>query len=223
MTSYATEDHFRTFCKALDSNIDDDIVRLMAAELQTRYSEPQRHYHTLEHISYMLKALEQSGRGNETIVLAIWFHDCVYDPTKGSPWNERESIRIFEKFADSTKSQTIAELKESVSALIEATILHRLQEVLPKGLDASQVAVFLDLDMSILADSPPVYEKYAQQIREEYSQYSAEDYCLGRSKVLRSFLLHERIFLSPETEAMERRARENIEGEINRLTMPAVI
>ncbi|KAJ7800747.1 hypothetical protein B0H14DRAFT_2386972 [Mycena olivaceomarginata] len=193
----------------------------MAAELQTRYSEPQRHYHTLEHISYMLRALELNGRGNETIELAIWFHNCVYDPVKGSPWNERESIRVFEEFADSTKSQTMAGLKESVSTLIEATILHRLPDVLPERLSASEVAMFLDLDMSILAESPAVYETYSRQIREEYSQYSAESYRLGRSTVLQGFLLHEHIFLGPETEGMEQRARENIEGEINRLMIPS--
>ncbi|KAF8201324.1 hypothetical protein K438DRAFT_1582262 [Mycena galopus ATCC 62051] len=184
----------------------------MAGELQIRYSEPQRRYHTLEHISYMLRALESSGRPNRTIELAIWFHDCVYDPIKGGPSNERESIRIFEEFVDSTNSQRM-----SVSALIEATILHRLPEELPERLSASEVAIFLDLDMSILADSSPVYEKYSQQIREEYSHYSAEAYRLGRSKVLQSFLLHDHIFLGSETESMERRARENIQGEINRL------
>ncbi|KAJ6482489.1 hypothetical protein C8R45DRAFT_1001630 [Mycena sanguinolenta] len=217
MLSYATEDQFRTLCKAVDSNIDEEIVRLMAVELQTRYCESQRRYHTLEHISYMLRALESTGQQNKTIALAVWFHDCVYDPVKGGPWNERESIRIFEEFADSTRSQRMTDLKEPVSALIEATILHRLPEVLPTRLDAAEVAVFLDLDMSILADSPRAYEKYAQQIREEYSHVSEEAYRMGRSKVLQSFLLHERIFLGPETEVMEQRARENIQDEIDRL------
>ncbi|KAJ7097623.1 hypothetical protein C8R44DRAFT_643163 [Mycena epipterygia] len=185
----------------------------MATGLQSRYSEPQRRYHTLEHISYMLGALEPGGPAHETIELAIWFHDCVYDPVKGGPWNERESIRVWEEFCDSTKSPAM----QPVSALIEATILHQLPAELPEGLTASEVAMFLDLDMRILADSPAAYEKYAQEIRDEYSHYPLEAYRAGRSKVLQSFLSHERIFLRPDTAAMEQRARENIQGEIDKL------
>ncbi|KAJ7472429.1 hypothetical protein B0H11DRAFT_1729647 [Mycena galericulata] len=192
----------------------------MAAELQTRYSEPQRHYHTLAHISYMLSAFRSRGAANEAIELAIWFHDCVYDPVKGGPWNERESIRVWETFADSTKSPKMRGLKPLVSALIEATISHRVPEVLPELLNASEVAVFLDLDMGILAESPAAYGKYAQEIREEYFHYSTEAYRLGRSKVLQSFLVNERIFLGLDTELMEKRARENIQGEINSLMPP---
>ncbi|KAJ7677976.1 hypothetical protein DFH06DRAFT_1422360 [Mycena polygramma] len=218
MSSFATEDRFTRTVLTIDSGISRDIIRLMAAELQTRYSEPRRHYHTLQHISYMLKALDSTGRGNEMIELAIWFHDCIYDPVKGGPSNERESILVWEEFVESTLSSDMANLKEPVSALIEVTISHRLPEVLPKRLSPPEVAIFLDLDMAILADSPPIYEKYSQQIREEYSHYPTETYRLGRAKVLQGFLLQERIFLGPETEGMEQRARENIQGEINRLT-----
>ncbi|KAJ6551207.1 hypothetical protein B0H19DRAFT_1263892 [Mycena capillaripes] len=218
MSSFATDDRFIHTVLTVDPKIDSEIIRPMAAGLQARYSEPQRHYHTLEHISYMLKSLESSGQRNETIELAIWFHDCVYDPVKGGPWNERESIRVWEEFSDSTGSKAMANLKESVSALIEATILHRLPESLPERLSTSEVAVFLDLDMGILADSPAIYEKYSQQIREEYSHYPAEVYRLGRSNVLRGFLLHDRIFFGANTEMIEQRARENIQSEINRLT-----
>ncbi|KAJ7779242.1 hypothetical protein B0H16DRAFT_1300511 [Mycena metata] len=189
----------------------------MAAQLQTYYSEPQRHYHTLTHISYMLNAFDASGRKDNVMELAIWYHDCVYDPLKGSPWNERQSIQVWEGFCDSVKSKAMAALKEPVSVLIEATILHRLPERLPEGLTGPQVAVFLDFDMSILADSPSVYETYSQEIRQEYSHFTDEEYRIGRTKVLQTFLLHDRIFLGEGTEAMEERARENIKGEISRL------
>ncbi|KAJ7312863.1 hypothetical protein DFH08DRAFT_434036 [Mycena albidolilacea] len=115
----------------------------------------------------------------------------------------------------------MADLKEFVSTLIESTISHRLPDVLPERLSASEVAILLDLDMSILAESPAVYEIYLRQIREEYLHYSAESYRLGRPKVLQGFLLHEHIFLDPETEGMEQRAGDKIEGEINRLMIPS--
>ncbi|KAJ7176778.1 hypothetical protein C8R46DRAFT_1213356 [Mycena filopes] len=215
--SSATGKRFIQTVSGVDANIDPEIIGTTATQLQTRYSEAQRHYHTLAHIAYMLDAFDASGRKGEITELAIWFHDCVYDPLKGSPWNERESIRVWEEFCDSTKSTNMADLKERVSVLIEATILHRLPKTLPEPLTATEVAAFLDLDMRILADSPSVYEKYSREIREEYSHFPDEEYRLGRSKVLQSFLLHDKIFLDEESEAMEQRARENIQGEIDRL------
>ncbi|KAJ7621335.1 hypothetical protein FB45DRAFT_753964 [Roridomyces roridus] len=189
----------------------------MALDLQTRYSEPQRHYHTLQHISHMLHGYESCGASSGAIELAIWFHDCVYDPVRGGPWNERESIRVWERFVQSTGSDIMKELKSPVSTLIEATISHCIPEVIPDHLDASQVAIFLDLDMRILAESSEIYSKYSQDIREEYSHFPAEVYRAGRVKVLEQFLSRERIFLGPGTEDMEQRARTNIREEIERL------
>ncbi|KAJ7100749.1 hypothetical protein B0H15DRAFT_770210 [Mycena belliarum] len=199
--------------------IDAGTVDLAAQKLKCRYSEPQRHYHTLEHISWMLRALKPDtlDQACETIELAVWFHDCVYDPVKGSPWNEDESICVWEDFADSTQSQVMADLKPCVSALIKATILHRLPDVLPEGLNALEVATFLDLDMGILSESAEAYEKYAHQIRQEYSHYPTTAYCAGRIKVLQSFFSRERIYLGYDADAMEKRARCNVEGEIGRL------
>ncbi|KAJ6618175.1 hypothetical protein B0H10DRAFT_2434086 [Mycena sp. CBHHK59/15] len=194
MPSLATETRFIQLAKLIDSHIDDGVVFSVAASLQPRYSEPQRHYHTLEHVSHMLAGLDvQPDLQNSKIIeLAIWFHDCVYDPVKGSPWNERESIRVWEEFADSTQSQALSCLKNSVTALIEATISHRLPKELPGPLTASDAAAFLDLDMAILADPPEAYEKYAQDIRKEYSHFPSDVYRTGRSKVLESFLSRER-------------------------------
>lgn len=52
-----------------------------------RYTEPHRHYHTLNHVHAMLGALDgiagsiglDFGR-LDLIEMAIWFHDIVYDP-----------------------------------------------------------------------------------------------------------------------------------------------
>ena len=47
-------------------------------DLTRRYAEPHRHYHTLEHVAGML----YEGRAfplDDGQVLAVWFHDAVYD------------------------------------------------------------------------------------------------------------------------------------------------
>ena len=73
--------------------------------LLTAYSEPQRHYHTLEHVQSMLFSLQnaQSHLTDEerTIIqLAIWFHDYAYDPlAKEYGLNEKQSIERWVKFA----------------------------------------------------------------------------------------------------------------------------
>ncbi|KAJ7054171.1 hypothetical protein C8F01DRAFT_995711 [Mycena amicta] len=198
----------------------------MAADLQRYYSELQRSYHTLEHINFMLDAFnpEAAASSRHIIELAIWFHDCVYDPVKGGPWNERESMRIWEQFVDETRSDAMVcklpllRIKQPVSCLIEATISHHLPATLPPPLQISDAAMFLDLDMGILAAAPAVYAKYAHAIRTEYSHYADADYRAGRAKVLQNFLARDRIFIGEGTEKLESRARDNVRGEIVALT-----
>src|SRR6478735_9180828 len=48
--------------------------RLVAA-----YSEPHRHYHTLEHLAEVFRVVGRLG-GGPAVELAVWFHDAVYDP-----------------------------------------------------------------------------------------------------------------------------------------------
>ncbi|KAF7313931.1 hypothetical protein HMN09_00551400 [Mycena chlorophos] len=218
--SSATEFRFAETISSIDPNIDGELVKRTATDLQERYSEPQRHYHTLEHIGFMLDAFTKCDTTNvprDIIELAIWFHDCVYDPVRGGPWNEQESIRVWEQFAEATCSQAMLNLKEPVSCLIDATISHHIPAVLAPPLEVSHAATFLDLDMGILAASPTVYETYANGIRHEYAHYSDTDYRAGRTKVLQNFLARERIFLAEGSEALEASARGNIESEIRRL------
>lgn len=57
------------------------VFRLVAEH----YSEPGRHYHTLEHIGYCLHRLDDVRhllRDADAAELALWFHDTVYDPSR---------------------------------------------------------------------------------------------------------------------------------------------
>src|ERR1700727_965137 len=60
---------------------------LFGEVLRAAYTEPWRHYHTLEHVGACLEALDSALEGSgvlesvkENVELALWFHDVVYDP-----------------------------------------------------------------------------------------------------------------------------------------------
>ena len=60
-------------------------VQAVLDELVRAYSEPHRHYHTIEHVASLLRLLDEHGRGvndRNAVALAILFHDVVYDPAR---------------------------------------------------------------------------------------------------------------------------------------------
>jgi predicted metal-dependent HD superfamily phosphohydrolase len=145
--------------------------------------------------------------------LAILFHDIEYDPKAKD--NELQSILQFKSFAeDAHLSPSIA---ESVALFIERTITHTLEgdgdNLLPNT--RKDLSLFLDMDLEVLSRQKGEYEKYAHQIRQEYSHFSHQDYCTGRAKVLRSFLERDRLYFSEIFYNQgESAARRNIKEEI---------
>ena len=67
-------------------------------DLTARYAEPQRAYHTMEHVTECLSHFDTArhllARPDE-VELALWFHDAVYDPRRGD--NEEQSARLAER------------------------------------------------------------------------------------------------------------------------------
>ena len=60
-------------------------IEPILSELRIIYAHPSRAYHNLEHIHNMLEKLTESEKLAESphrIILAIWFHDSVYDPRR---------------------------------------------------------------------------------------------------------------------------------------------
>ena len=65
------------------------------AALLGRWAEPHRAYHDLAHLDEVLArvtTLAAEARDVDTVRLAAWFHDAVYDPTKDD--NEAQSATI---------------------------------------------------------------------------------------------------------------------------------
>lgn len=79
-----------------------------------RYGEPQRHYHTLDHIEELLLLSQKHAsllRSQENVEFSIWFHEygvslllldsrhsVIYDPTKAD--NEERSVDCWREFAE---------------------------------------------------------------------------------------------------------------------------
>jgi len=134
-----------------------------------------------------------------------------------------------------------SDISLKVQYLILCTLTHEMQPIFPSSVSAytqnpkvqkliktvsakdlrpkeNLIALFLDLDISILGAEEDKYNTYAKQIRQEYSSYSWDAYCKGRSKVMTSFLQRERIFFTTHfREKYEQHARRNIQRELNSL------
>lgn len=101
----ATIERFVSLVTQSALNVERNMAVQMGEDLHTRYTEPQRHYHTLLHLDAMLASLDARAAGVDdkiAIELATWFHDCVYDPVRGAPYNENESIVVWERFVHDT-------------------------------------------------------------------------------------------------------------------------
>ena len=79
--------------------------------------------------------------------------------------------------------------------------------------------LFLDLDLSVLAQEAAVYDAYSAAVRAEYAWVDAERYRAGRANVLRSFMTRDAIYRTPALHAAwESAARANLARELQALT-----
>jgi predicted metal-dependent HD superfamily phosphohydrolase len=176
-------------------------------EIESSYSNPQRHYHTLTHLENVLSELisvKNKIQQWEAVLFALFYHDIVYDVLKQD--NEEASAAIVETrmIALNIRSKIITQTAQ----LILATKKHELH--------ANQdINFFTDADLSILGKPWNDYEVYAAQIRQEYIIYPDEVYFPGREKVLNHFLNMSQIFKSDFFfDKYETQAKANLELEL---------
>lgn len=194
------------------------------ANLVTLYSEPQRHYHTLEHINSCLRELDafedddapsskQDRDGFSYIVVekALWFHDCVYDPKAITGKNEKDSMTIAYNHLSAQFRSINDSLAMEVAEIIEKTDHKSVAET-------TNQKVTLDIDLSILGASDSDYVEYSRNIRREYLHVEAHAYRLGRTHFLHSILGKDRLYYTNYFfNKYEAKARKNIQMEIDNL------
>eukprot|EP00834_Sanchytrium_tribonematis_P003304 NODE_123_length_17687_cov_0.732261.p10 type:complete len:219 gc:universal NODE_123_length_17687_cov_0.732261:14834-14178(-) len=197
---------FVSVCQSL--NIKEEVIRKWETTIQQLYAESGRYYHTINHVESLLESYKTNIlriKNHVAVLLAIYFHDLVYNPLSRS--NEEDSIIVFQNFAEEVElSEALISL---VSIMIRSTIKH-----FPLIVDLD-VSLFLDFDLLILAAKKSQYDLYSKQIRLEYSHYSQKDYLKGRTEILEIFLQRERIYFC--LNEYENKARSNIMNEIKML------
>jgi predicted metal-dependent HD superfamily phosphohydrolase len=185
-----------------------------AEELRERlfahYRAPERRYHTLDHVAALLRLLEPhlpETRYPDALLLAVWFHDAVYDTHAAD--NEQRSALLARQ--ELTSLGVSAEMIEETARLILLTRTHDGAD------DDTDGLLLLDADLAILGEPQEVYERYTRAIREEYAWLPEEQYRAGRAGVLETFLRRPRIYRTASFAVREQQARRNIDRELRGL------
>jgi predicted metal-dependent HD superfamily phosphohydrolase len=177
--------------------------------LTQAYAEPQRHYHSQQHIGECLAEFDAArhlAQQPVAVELALWFHDVVYNQKAGD--NEEQSAAMAKSCLEAAG---LAELAAHVAGLVMATKLH-VTEASPDA------ALVVDVDLSILGQGEQRFAEYEAQIGEEYSWVPKLIFRPKRAEILQRFLERERIYTHEHfTIRYEQSARRNLEQSIRRL------
>lgn len=172
--------------QALQLPVPDDRV---LASLLTRWAEPHRRYHTLQHLRECL-ALSENTRALAQrpgeVAIAVWFHDAIYDTSRHD--NEMRSADWAREVL--LEAGATSECAARVHALIMATC-HGEMPVLP---DAK---LLVDIDLAILGAAPARFDEYERQIRAEYGFVPEARFRAKRAEILRGFLGRPVLFSTP--------------------------
>jgi predicted metal-dependent HD superfamily phosphohydrolase len=206
-------DRFRSASRAAGATVSDDDLNAAAGYLVGRWSEPQRQYHTVTHLTAVLDVVDRYAElapHPERVQLAAWMHDAVYDPRALGDANERDSAEFAEGLLTTlgVPEPTAAE----VARLVGLTAGHATEADDPDG------ELLCDADLAVLAGDEEAYGAYTAAIRREYAHVPDDDFKAGRAQVLKALLELPSIYrLAPLRERWEETARANLMQEMARL------
>jgi predicted metal-dependent HD superfamily phosphohydrolase len=174
--------------------------------LRQRYSEPHRHYHTLDHLAELfahLDAYRARLRDPRAVAFAAWYHDAIYDTTRGD--NEALSAEMAGAALDAMGYG-------NASAVLHMVLATKDHTAPPADADE---ALFLDADFAILGAAPARYESYIQQVRAEFGWVPDEGWRAGRLAFLTKASAVSRLFHTDDFELQfGGQARANIAWEM---------
>ena len=189
------------------------LIGQLWTEIESSYSSPKRHYHTLHHLQHILDELsgvKQDISDWDTVLFSVFYHDITYNPLRRD--NEERSAAIAEN-----RLSTIDVPAEKIAGC-QVQIMATKSHVWTGDKDTDY---FTDADLAILGQEWAIYESYKAAIRKEYSLYPDLIYKPGRKAVVEQFLQQEKIFKTdPFFNRYEKQARVNLQKEMEEFSGP---
>ena len=183
---------------------------LLGRQLLACYAEPQRGYHTVQHLGECIAAFEPVmalAEHTGEVEVALWFHDAIYDVRSHD--NEQRS-------ADWAAAALAASgAPHETAARVHTLILATRHSALPESPDAK---LLVDIDLAILGAAPARFDEYELQVRKEYAWVPEAVFREKRRAVLQQFLARPVIYSTEAIHnALEASARRNLRRSIARL------
>ena len=204
---------FECHLSAINHAMEPVVLKVLWQDIATHYNEPQRAYHSLQHIQQLFEQferIEQYLYEPHIMALALYYHDVIYEPTRSD--NELKSA---EYAIEALKDYLSAEQCQHIYALIMMTANHQIDKLADED-KISDAAYLLDMDLSILGAPWSEYQQYAQAVRQEYAHVTKVNYRVGRITVLQKLLTHTTLYLTDYYHSrLEKQARDNIKREIS--------
>ncbi len=189
---------------------DHELANNLWLEIFTKYSEPKRQYHTISHLAAMiteLKEVKDHIIDWDTTLFALFYHDSIYKASSST--NEADSAKLATQ-----RLKEIAFPAEKIAKCANMILATKQHEWAAD----SDTNYLTDADLAILGSNQYDYQKYTEQIREEYSIYPDFMYSTGRKKALNHFLQMKAIYKTEYfTKKYEEQARLNMANELKTL------
>ena len=189
------------------------------ASLLGRHREPHRRYHTLAHVRWVLRHVDELTTSEpvddlDAVVVAACFHDAVYDARRTD--NEATSARLARR--ELTAIGWPSPRIDAVVEMIDATAGHvgpHAADGVAGAASPDDVAVLLDADLAILGAPPNAYDAYVNGVRAESAHVDDAAWRTGRGAVVAALLARDPLYRTATARARWGvRARANLTAEL---------
>jgi predicted metal-dependent HD superfamily phosphohydrolase len=206
-------------CHGAGATASAEEIEKIGEALLDRWSEPGRHFHNVRHLTDVLARVDELAEEThepDLVRLAAWYHGAVFDAADRASYAHRGG-------EDERASAVLARQELSALGVPEAHVDRVVGLVMALARhtpapDDFDCAVLCDADLAVLAAEPQRYQAFLAEVRAEYAHLPVEEFVRARIAILHKLINRRSLFVSPLGVAWEEAARQNVAGELHRLT-----